>query len=179
MPTIEVLTERMEPASPDVSAGDIFARFQQNPDALVIPVVDNGRPLGLVERNAFLLKIAGPFGHALFAHRPVLHVMDAEPAVVEARVDVVCGDADWLAMGAALKAHCASPEGATQQRRCGVLLPTWSTCPADIRPASRLRDHFTDELIVMVPTGGEWHGAVFKNVGGTWRVVSFDGGDIP
>ena len=27
MPTIDVLTERMEPASPDASAGDIFARL--------------------------------------------------------------------------------------------------------------------------------------------------------
>ncbi|WP_421731294.1 response regulator [Brevundimonas sp.] len=113
MPTIEVLTERMEPASPDVSAGDIFARFQQNPDALVIPVVDNGRPLGLVERNAFLLKIAGPFGHALFAHRPVLHVMDAEPAIVEAGVsiDTFCDILLRSGPGALMRGFIVTHEG--------------------------------------------------------------------
>ena len=92
MPTIEVLTERVDPVSPDTPGSVIFARFQDAPDTLVIPVVDDGQPLGLIERNAFLLKIAGPFGHALYAHRPVTQIMDAEPAVVEAGVaiDVFC-----------------------------------------------------------------------------------------
>ncbi len=88
MPTIEVLTERAEAVSPQTPGGEVFARFEREPDTLVIPVVEDGRPVGLVERNAFLLKIAGAFGHAQFAHRPVLHVMDAEPAVVEAGVSI-------------------------------------------------------------------------------------------
>ncbi|NBW07453.1 MAG: response regulator [Caulobacteraceae bacterium] len=88
MPTIEVLTERADPVAPDVLATEIFARFQREPDTLVIPVVDDGRPVGLIERNAFLIKIAGPFGHALYSGRPVTHVMDSEPAVVEAGVAI-------------------------------------------------------------------------------------------
>ena len=47
MPTIEVLTERADPVSPTTSAADIFARFQREPDTLVIPVVENDRPVGL------------------------------------------------------------------------------------------------------------------------------------
>jgi signal transduction histidine kinase/CheY-like chemotaxis protein len=92
MPTIEVPTERVDPVAPDTPGSAIFARFQDAPDTLVIPVVDEGRPVGLVERNAFLLKVAGPFGHALYAHRPVTQIMDAEPAVVEAGVaiDLFC-----------------------------------------------------------------------------------------
>ena len=88
MPTIEVLTERADPVAPDVLATEIFARFQREPDTLVIPVVDDGRPVGLIERNAFLIKIAGPFGHALYSGRPVTHVMDSDPAVVEAGVAI-------------------------------------------------------------------------------------------
>jgi len=88
MPTLEVLTERTEAVSPQTPGIDIFARFEREPDTLVIPVVDNGRPVGLVERNAFLLKIASPLGHAQYANRPVLHVMDPEPAVVEAGVSI-------------------------------------------------------------------------------------------
>ena len=92
MPTIEVLTERMDPLAPTALAADVFARFRDEPDTLVIPVVEDGRPIGLIERNAFLLKIAGPFGHALYSSRPVVHVMDPEPAVVEAgvRIDAFC-----------------------------------------------------------------------------------------
>lgn len=88
MPTIETLTERAEPIGPQTQGSDVFARFEREPDTLVIPVVDGDRPLGLIERNAFLLKIAGAFGHALYAKRPVVHVMDPEPAVVEAGVSI-------------------------------------------------------------------------------------------
>ncbi|MDB5420404.1 MAG: sensor hybrid histidine kinase [Brevundimonas sp.] len=88
MPTIEVLTERMDPIAPTTLASDVFLRFRDEPDTLVIPVVDDGRPVGLIERNAFLLKIAGPFGHALYSNRVVTHVMDPEPAVVEAGVNI-------------------------------------------------------------------------------------------
>ena len=88
MPTIEVLTERAEAVAPEALASDVFARFKREPDTLVIAVVDNGRPVGLIERNAFLLQIAGPFGHALYSGRSVTHVMDPEPAVVEAGVSI-------------------------------------------------------------------------------------------
>ncbi|WP_420472092.1 response regulator [Brevundimonas sp. FT23042] len=88
MPTIETLTERAEAISPETPGSDVFARFEREPDTLVIPVVDGDRPIGLVERNAFLLKIAGAFGHALYARRAVIHVMDPEPAVVEAGVSI-------------------------------------------------------------------------------------------
>lgn len=88
MPTLEVLTERAEAVSPQTPGIDVFARFEREPDTLVIPVVENGRPVGLVERNAFLLKLASPLGHAQYAKRPILHVMDPEPAVVEAGVSI-------------------------------------------------------------------------------------------
>ncbi len=88
MPTIEVLTERAEAVSPETPGIDVFSRFEREPDTLVIAVVENGRPVGLVERNAFLLKIASAFGHAQYANRPILHVMDPEPAVVEAGVSI-------------------------------------------------------------------------------------------
>ena len=88
MPTIEDLTERAEAVSPQTPGSEVFARFESEPDTLVIPVIEDGRPVGLIERNAFLLKIAGAFGHALFAKRPVVHVMDPEPAVVEAGVAI-------------------------------------------------------------------------------------------
>ena len=92
MPTIEVLSQRVEPVNPSATAAEVFARFQRDTDLLVVPIVENGRPLGLIERNAFLLKIAGPFGHALYAGRSVVNVMDTEPAVVEAgvRIDSFC-----------------------------------------------------------------------------------------
>ena len=113
MPTIEVLTERADPVAPEALASDVFARFQREPDTLVIPVVDDGRPIGLVERNAFLLKIAGPFGHALYSARSVTHVMDPEPAVVEAGVaiDAFCEIMLKGGPGALLRGFVVTREG--------------------------------------------------------------------
>ncbi|MNQ59252.1 Autoinducer 2 sensor kinase/phosphatase LuxQ [compost metagenome] len=88
MPTIEVLTERVEPVTATTMAGEVFARFEREPDTLVIPVVDGERPLGLIERSDFLMKLAGPLGQSLYGAREVSHIMDDEPAVVEAGVRI-------------------------------------------------------------------------------------------
>ena len=113
MPTIEVLTERAEPVEPSTPASQIFARFQSEPDTLVIPVVEDGRPVGLVERNAFLLKIAGPFGHALYSGRPVCMIMDPEPAVVEAgvRIEAFCDILVRSGPGALMRGFIVTHEG--------------------------------------------------------------------
>ena len=113
MPTIEVLTQRTEPVAPSSLASDIFLRFQQEPDTLVIPVVENSVPVGLIERNAFLLKVSGPFGHALYAGRAIIHVMDPEPAVVEAgvRVDAFCDTLLRSGPGALMRGFIVTREG--------------------------------------------------------------------
>jgi signal transduction histidine kinase/CheY-like chemotaxis protein len=113
MPTIEVLTERADPVSPTAPASEIFARFQREPDTLVIAVVENDRPVGLVERNAFLLKIAGPYGHALYGARPISMIMDAEPAVVEAsiRVDAFCDILVRSGPGALMRGFVVTRQG--------------------------------------------------------------------
>ncbi len=113
MPTIEVLTERAEAVSPQTLGSAVFLRFEQEPDTLVIPVVEDGRPVGLIERHAFLLKIAGPFGHALYASRPILHLMDAEPAVVEAgvRIDSFCDSLLKSGPGALMRGFIVTRQG--------------------------------------------------------------------
>ena len=92
MPTIEVFTERAEPVSPDVLGEDILARFEREPDTLVIPVVVDGRPVGLIERNDFTLKMAAAYGRATYAARPIERAMDADPAMVESStaIDAFC-----------------------------------------------------------------------------------------
>lgn len=92
MPTIESLAERPEPVAPTILGSEVLARFEREPNTLVIPVLENGRPVGLIERSAFLEKIAGRLGSALYDNRPISNAMDAEPAVVESdvRIDAFC-----------------------------------------------------------------------------------------
>lgn len=92
MPTIETLTHRAEAIAADMSTSDVLARFEREPNTLAIAVVQDQRPIGLIERDAFLLKMASPLGRAQYAHRTVEHLMDREPPVVEAgvKIDAVC-----------------------------------------------------------------------------------------
>jgi len=77
-----------EPVGPDVCGSDVFERFRTEPNTLTIGVVDeDGRPLGLIERHAFTLKMAAEFGRALYARRPVSALMDASPMVFDGAMD--------------------------------------------------------------------------------------------
>lgn len=76
------------PVGPDTPGAEVFDRFQREADTLVIAVVDaDQRPLGLIERNAFTLKMAAEFGRALYARRPASTFMDAAPRVLDADAD--------------------------------------------------------------------------------------------
>ncbi len=76
------------PVSPDTPGAHIVERFQDEPDTLAIAVVDEeDRPVGLVERNAFTLRMAAEFGRALYARRPASSFMDPEPRVLDADAD--------------------------------------------------------------------------------------------
>jgi signal transduction histidine kinase/CheY-like chemotaxis protein len=100
MPTIDTLTERAMPITPATPGAEVFARFQREPDTLVIPVVENDRPVGLIERYGFLIRMGSEHGRALYAGRPVLRVMDPEPVIVEASTDISAFGESMLAEGA-------------------------------------------------------------------------------
>jgi signal transduction histidine kinase/AmiR/NasT family two-component response regulator len=82
---IRSIARRLTPVTPATLGAEIYQRFEQEPDTLAIAVVNEaGAPVGIVERNAFTLKMAAGYGRALFAGRPVSAVMDAQPLLVEA-----------------------------------------------------------------------------------------------
>ncbi|RZJ97557.1 MAG: response regulator [Brevundimonas sp.] len=77
-----------EPIGPDTPGAHVFERFEREPDTLAIAVVDaDRRPVGLVERNAFTLRMAAEFGRALYARRPASSFMDPSPRVLDAEAD--------------------------------------------------------------------------------------------
>lgn len=87
------------PIGPDTPGADVFDRFQSEPDTLVIAVIDEDqRPVGLIERNAFTLKMAAEFGRALYAKRPASAFMNATPRILDADADA---ETLFQSMGAA------------------------------------------------------------------------------
>ena len=78
------LAELTPPVSPDTPGSAVYDRFQAEPALLSVAVVDpDGTPLGLVERDDFSLKMAGQYGRALYAGRPVTMVMNPDARLVD------------------------------------------------------------------------------------------------
>jgi two-component system, sensor histidine kinase len=102
------------PASPDDAGADVFERFQADPNVLAIAVVDaGGRPIGLVERHTFCLRMAAEFGRALYARRPISALMDTDPRLVEAsaEADVWLESLDAADMAALLRGFVVVRDG--------------------------------------------------------------------
>lgn len=88
MPTIDSLTERAAPITPEMPVAEVFDLFRKDPDALVFAVVEDDRPVGLVERQTFLVELAARNGCAEHAATPIRELMDPEPVTIEASTGI-------------------------------------------------------------------------------------------
>jgi signal transduction histidine kinase/ActR/RegA family two-component response regulator len=89
VPIIDSLTDRAIPLGPQCTAAQAHARFQREPDTLVLAIVEeDGRPLGLIERTAFYDRMSDGFSRSMYGHRPVTLLMEPEPVIVEASTEI-------------------------------------------------------------------------------------------
>jgi len=88
MATIDSLTERVAPITPDMPVAEVFALFQRDRDALAFAVVENDRPVGLVERAEFLFAVGANAGCPDYGRKPIRELMDAEPVTIEASTGI-------------------------------------------------------------------------------------------
>lgn len=87
--TLRDTVSSLAPARQDDLGKSLYERFREEPDTLIVPVVDGeDRPIGIVERNAFFLRMAAEYGRALYANRPISTLMDREPLIVDADTEL-------------------------------------------------------------------------------------------
>jgi signal transduction histidine kinase len=79
----EYLVLRLPPIAPDAPCLGVHRRFADDKDLLSIAVVDDGTPVGLVNRHEFLLEMSHLFGRALYDKRPIGLLMDKTPLIVD------------------------------------------------------------------------------------------------
>ncbi|MBO1324616.1 EAL domain-containing protein [Acetobacter sp. TBRC 12305] len=71
--------------SSNETGANIFALFQENTELSEIPVVDaHNRPVGIIGRWTFLLRVGHRFGYEIFANRSISLLMDRNPILVDA-----------------------------------------------------------------------------------------------
>jgi two-component system, sensor histidine kinase len=164
MPLIGDFVELIAPVAPSTLGAEVFERFQTEPNTLALAVVgDDGRPLGLIERNAFTLRMAAEFGRALYARKPAESLMDRNAPVAEASTSaetffqaygaaelgallggfIVVADGRYLGVGTALQIVQA---GAALHRQraeeMGALARDLAAAEAEAVASSRAKSEF-------------------------------------
>lgn len=80
---IGAFAEPVQPCTPSATGREVYDRFSADHDLLAIPVVEADRPIGLIHREDFILRLADMYGRALYEGKPITHLMDSAPYVVD------------------------------------------------------------------------------------------------
>lgn len=72
----------MPPISPRHTVEDVIHRFHGDEKISALPVVEDRRPVGIIQKNKLFYKLGQPYGYALFSNKPVARIMDT-PLVFE------------------------------------------------------------------------------------------------
>ncbi|MBO6903769.1 MAG: CBS domain-containing protein, partial [Parvibaculum sp.] len=83
-PSARELAIAVPSVSPDTTCAAVFDRLLAEPETRNIPVVRNGRPIGLISRKNFLLTYVRMYGAELYGRRPVSRLMESDFLIVDA-----------------------------------------------------------------------------------------------
>jgi len=86
------IARQTQAASPDTLGGRVFVWFDQDPDLHIVPVVRDGKPVGLVTRQRLLEHFSHKFGRELWEKRPIAQLMNSDPRVVRSStsIEMIC-----------------------------------------------------------------------------------------
>jgi diguanylate cyclase (GGDEF)-like protein len=70
-------------ATPQMSNADVVEIFNANPELQVIPVVENGIPLGLIPRSSLIDRFARLYLRELYGKKPCTTFMDTQPLITD------------------------------------------------------------------------------------------------
>lgn len=94
---ISDLTMRVHPIPPGMRVADVADLFLADAcrDLLCLPVVQDGRPLGVISRYAIMRIFLRQYGREIFGQRPIERFMNSAPLMVDIDADVEAASA-WV-----------------------------------------------------------------------------------
>jgi serine phosphatase RsbU (regulator of sigma subunit) len=92
------LLRQVPVVAPQQPNDEVLSLLSQRPDVVSLPVVENGKPIGLINRNIFMDEMAKPFRRELFARKSCIAFMDKEPLIVHR--DLSIQELSFKAVGA-------------------------------------------------------------------------------
>jgi EAL domain-containing protein (putative c-di-GMP-specific phosphodiesterase class I)/GGDEF domain-containing protein len=81
--TVLKLLRVAAPISPEMHNDAIYAMFVGDPDLQTIPVVDNGVPVGLINRYSMVERFAQLYGRELYGRKSCTFFMDPQPMLTD------------------------------------------------------------------------------------------------
>ena len=82
-PSAALLMRAITPVPPTALIEDAYAMFAREPELQSLPVVEDGRPCGIIGRYALIDRLARPFSRELFGRKPCALVMNRAPLLIE------------------------------------------------------------------------------------------------
>lgn len=86
--TAHKLLIQVEPVSPEMDNEAVYMRFDADPELHALPVVRDGSPIGLINRQYLIDRFAKLYYRELYAKKPCTTFMDASPLIVEKNMSV-------------------------------------------------------------------------------------------
>jgi len=86
--TVANLVKFVQPMRTDISNDEVFATFEKNPELYSVPVVNEGKPLGLISRYTMIDRFARRYGKELYGKLSCTTMMDDSPLIVERSVSI-------------------------------------------------------------------------------------------
>jgi len=97
--TAKDLLEEKPAVTPDITNQQVFKTFTNDTDLKSLSVIENGRPIGLINRHLFMEEFARPFMPELYQNKSCIAFMDKHPLVVEQDTPIEQISAKILAVG--------------------------------------------------------------------------------
>ena len=67
---------------------DVAQLFKKNKDVFALPVLENGKPIGIIRRHALHELFSTPYGRALYENKPAISIASTEVFIVESTVSL-------------------------------------------------------------------------------------------
>ncbi|HSI95958.1 MAG TPA: CBS domain-containing protein, partial [Methylophilaceae bacterium] len=74
--------------TPQQTNDEVLQLLTDHPEVIGLPVVENGKPIGLINRNIFMDGLAKPFRRELYGRKSCIAFMDKQPLIVDENMSI-------------------------------------------------------------------------------------------
>ncbi|MEZ0238548.1 MAG: SpoIIE family protein phosphatase [Methylophilaceae bacterium] len=74
--------------TPQQTNDEVLQLLTEHPEVIGLPVVENGKPIGLINRNIFMDGLAKPFRRELYGRKSCIAFMDKQPLIVDENMSI-------------------------------------------------------------------------------------------